>query len=153
MMNYDDVNTEQVNFQTQSRQYPNPFANFVIESQPKVSTQPLSSSNGTLQIPQMKVEVILKIPKGLLHQNTASTKVAHTYSIVDDLAQSPAAMSTLEVLRMCPSKWKALLSSLGVMDPQDNQMIFFHAEKSKNPPLPSSISFQILISIRNAIVQ
>lgn len=54
---------------------------------------------------------------------------------------------------MFPSQLKSLLSTLGVLDRQDDQMIFFHVEKSKNPPIPSSISFQIPISIRNAIVQ
>jgi len=39
------------------------------------------------------------------------------------------------------------------MDPQDDQMIVFHVDKSKNPPLSSFIGFQIPVSIRNSIVQ
>jgi len=69
-----------------------------MKSHPHVSSKPIASSNGTLQIPQSKVEVIAKIPKGPLCQNVASAKSTHTYNIVDDLAQSHATMSMLEVL-------------------------------------------------------
>jgi hypothetical protein len=53
----------------------------------------------------------------------------HNYNIVDDLAQSPTTMSSLEVLQMCPSQWKDLLSSLGVVDPSYDRMITFDTEK------------------------
>ena len=54
---------------------------------------------------------------------------------------------------MYPSQRKYLLSTLGVVDPQDNQMIIFHVNMSDNPPLPSFVAFQIPVSIRNATVQ
>jgi len=38
------------------------------------------------------------------------------------------------------------------VDPQDDEMIVLHVDKSDNPPLPSSIAFQIQISIRNTTV-
>ena len=72
---------------------------FVPELPPSVSIEPLSTPNGPLQIPQPKVEVHTRIPNGPLHLNVASGKAAHSYSIVDDLAQSPAAISTLELLQ------------------------------------------------------
>jgi len=97
-MNSDEVNIKQVNHQTRSCQYHKPPAKSKTESQPQVSIEPLSSSNGTLQIPSPKVEVIPKIPKGPLCWNTTSIKVAHTYSIVNDLVQYLFAMSMMEVL-------------------------------------------------------
>lgn len=36
---------------------------------------------------------------------------------------------------------------MGVVDNQDDQMIVFHVEKLENPPLPSSVAFQVPISI------
>ena len=69
-----------------------------------VSTEPLSTANGPLQIPQPKEEVHTKIPKGPVHRNDASGKATHSYNIVDDLAQSPAAISMLELIHSCPSQ-------------------------------------------------
>lgn len=85
MMNFDEVNTEQVDLKTRLCQYDKPSAKSTTESQPKFYTKPLSLPNGTLQIPQPKVKVIPKIHKVLLHRNFACAKVSHTYSIVDDL--------------------------------------------------------------------
>ena len=52
-------------------------------------------------------------------------KVAHHYSVVDDLAESPAAMSMLEVLQTCPSQKKALLTTLGAIDPSNSHLMTF----------------------------
>jgi len=51
MMNSKEVNTKQVNLQTQLHQYDKAPTKSVIESRTKVFTEPLSSPNGTLQIP------------------------------------------------------------------------------------------------------
>lgn len=59
----------------------------------------------------------------------------------------------LEVLQMFPSQQKALLSDLGVVNPSNDRMIVFDVDKAEHPPLPSSVSFQILVSIRNIIIQ
>ena len=53
------------------------------------------------------------------------SKAAHNYTIMDDLAQSLAAMSSLEVLKSCPKKRKALLSVLGAIDPADSCLMDF----------------------------
>ena len=98
MMNSDQPLTVDLNLQTRSPQYPKPLAPSVPKSPSLGSTEPLSTSNGPLHIPQPKVEVHTNIPKGPLRQNAASSQAAHLYSIVDDLAQSPAAISTLELL-------------------------------------------------------
>ena len=56
-----------------------------------------------------------KIPKGVfkktLHNPNAGA--AANYSIVEDLAQTPCAMSALEVLQSCPTQRDALLADLG----------------------------------------
>jgi hypothetical protein len=59
-------------------------------------------------------------------------RVAHNYSCVDDLAQSPAAMSILEVLQTCPTQWE--------IDPMDTQLITFDLN-SGEPHLPHSHHF------------
>ena len=70
---------------------------------------------------------------------------------MDDLAQTPTTMSALEVLKTCPTQWKALLAALGVVDPSDSKLITFDIEK-EDPCMPSTIAFQILVSIRNLVV-
>lgn len=152
MMNSDPPLTVDLNLQTRSRQYPTPSAQSTPESPSSGSTEPLLTSNGPLHIPQPKVEVHTKMPKGPLRRNATSGRAAHSYSIVDDLAQSPAAISTLELLQSCPSQKKALLSTMGTVDPADDQMIVFDAHQSEHPPLPASVAFQIPVKIRNANV-
>ena len=65
---------------------------------------------------------------------------------MDDLAQMPTAMSTLEVLKTCPMQWKALLAALGVVDPSESKLITFDTENGELH-MPSTISFQIFVSI------
>ena len=76
----------------------------VLKPPSLVSTETLLTPNGPFQIPQPKAEVHTKIPKGPLRQNDASGKNAHLYSILDDLAQSLATISTVELLESCPSQ-------------------------------------------------
>ena len=147
MMNSDQPITVDLSLQTWSRQYPKPLAPSVPESPYLGSIEPLSTSSGPLHIPQPQVEVHTKIPKGPLCKNAASGRAAHSYSIVDDLAQSPAAISTLELLQSCHSQNKALLSSMGIVDPIEDQLIVFDTHQSEHPPLPTSIAFQIPVKI------
>jgi hypothetical protein len=76
---------------------------------------------------------------------------AHNYSLVDDLAQSSAAMSVLEVLQTFPTQRKSLLSTLGVVNPTDNRLITFDLD-SGEPRLPTLIAFQIPVKIQNITV-
>ena len=48
VMNYEEVNTKLVNLQTQSCQYEKPLTKSATNYQPKVSTELMSLSNGTL---------------------------------------------------------------------------------------------------------
>jgi hypothetical protein len=74
-----------------------------------------------------------------------------TIALVDDLAQSVVAMSSLEVFKNFTSQWKDLLSTLGVGDPLDDKMITFDINKSKHL-IPPFISFQIIVNIKNIII-
>ena len=71
MMNSDPSSTVDLHLQTQSHQYPKPPAQSAPEPPSSGSTEPLSTSSGPLHIPQPKVEVHTKIPKGTLRQNAA----------------------------------------------------------------------------------
>ena len=80
-----------------------------------------------------------------------TARVALNYSIVDDLAHSPSTMSTLEFLRTCPLQCKALLSSLGFVDPSNSKFITFELDQGE-PRIPSSVDFQVLITIYNLFI-
>ena len=83
--------------------------------------------------------------------NNVTVWAALNYSIVDDLAQSPTTMSTLEVLKNFPSQRKALLFSLGVIDPFDSRLITFDLDQGE-PRMPPTFFFQIPVSIWNLVV-
>jgi hypothetical protein len=106
-----------------------------------------------LEIPRPNSETPLCIPRIPLRKNvhTPQARAAHNYSLVDDLAQSPAAMLVLEVLQTCPTQWKSLLSTLGVVDPANTQLITFDLN-SGEPRLPAQIVFQIPVKIWNITI-
>jgi hypothetical protein len=72
--------------------------------------------------------------------------VAQNYSIVEDLAQAPSAMSALEVLQSCPAQRKALLKAIGGIDPTDTNLIVFDLE-DHIPRLPPQLGFQIQVVV------
>ena len=65
---------------------------------------------------------------------------------MDDLAQMLITMLSLEVLKTCPMQQKALLASLGAIDPSDSKLITFDTENGELR-MPSTIAFQIPVSI------
>ena len=71
-------------------------------------------------------------------------RAAQNYSIVEDLAQAPFAMSALEVLQSCPTQRKALLKFIGGIDPTDMNLIIFDLEYHI-PRLPPQLTFQIQV--------
>jgi hypothetical protein len=73
-------------------------------------------------------------------------RVAQNYSIVKDLAQTPSAMSTLEVLQIFPIQRKALLKAIGGIDPTDTNLIIFDLE-DHIPRLPPQLAFQIQVIV------
>ena len=56
-----------------------------------------------------------KIPKGVFKKtlHNPNARDASNYSIVEDLAQTPCAMSALEVLQSCLAQRDTLLAALG----------------------------------------
>jgi hypothetical protein len=76
----------------------------------------------TLQIE--KPEPPPRILKGVLKRSThnPNARAAQNYSIVEDLGQTPCAMSALEVLQTCPSQRNALLSALGALEPSGSKL-------------------------------
>jgi hypothetical protein len=139
---------EEVLLQTRSRQY-----NTTPESAPTTSDAPPVITGPPLMIPHPNTDPPLRIPRIPLRRNVHNpqARAAHNYSLVDDLAQSPAAMSVLEVLQTCPTQRKSLLSTLGAVDPADTRLITFDLD-SGEPRLPALIAFQIPVKIWNITV-
>jgi hypothetical protein len=99
-----------------------------------------------------------RIPKGVLKRSThnPNARATHNYSIVEDLGQTPCAMSDLEVLQTRPSQRNALLSMLGALEPSGSKVIKFDVMDVK-PRLPYHVSFQIHVeyskyTIKRAVV-
>ena len=76
-----------------------------------------------------------------------NARAAQNYSVVEDLAQSPCAMSTLEVLQSCPAQRSALLIDIGDVDPKNSLMITFDMSNFKKR-LPHHMDFHIISSFR-----
>jgi hypothetical protein len=55
-------------------------------------------------------------------------------------------MSALEVLQSCPIQWKALLKSIGGINPMDTNLIIFDLE-DHIPRLPPQLAFQIQVIV------
>ena len=66
------------------------------------------------------------------------------YSIVEDLAQAPCAMSVLQVLQSFPTQRKDLLSSIGGIDPSDTSLISFNSDNCESHLSPS-VTFMLTI--------
>jgi len=95
----------------------------------KDNDQPSSSTiTSTEVVPPIAPELTIKLPKGLVHKSTFNPRAKATqhYNIVEDLAQSPSAMLTLEVLQNCPSQKQGLLSTISRIDPTDSNLVAFN---------------------------
>jgi len=120
----------------------------------KANDQPSSSTTTLIEVvPPIIPELTINPPKGVVHKSTFNphARVAQHYNIVEDLAQSPSAMSTLEVLQNCPSQKQALLSAIGGIDPVDSNLVAFN-HKGYDPQLPDQLAFLIQVKGLNKIV-
>ena len=118
------VSKQQNDALTRNKDYGNPRL-----SNNKANKQPSSSTTtSTKVVPPNIPEPMIKSPKGGVHKSTFNprAKVAQNYNIVEDLAQSPSAMSTLEVPQNCPSQKQALLSVIGGIEPTDSNLVSFN---------------------------
>lgn len=114
--------------------------NYDITELPK--DQPSTShSNGPFNIEKLYLDLFPHPPKGGLHQivYNPNSQASQHYSIVEDLAQEPCAMSTLEVLQSCSKQRKELLSSIGGTDPLESDILTFDVDQS-DPCLSHQLS-------------
>jgi hypothetical protein len=106
-------------------------------------------TNGPLHLERSSSDTVLRPPpKGVIRKLDFNphARAAHNYSIVEDLAQAPSAMSTLEVLQSCPAQRKALLKAIGGIDPIDTNLIVFDLD-DHIPRLPPQLVFQIQVVV------
>jgi len=98
----------EVDLQTRAKSYDTP----VTGSHDKEAT---TSQSAPLHIERPPVGMMPHIPKSVLKKSAhnPNARAAQNYSIVEDLAQAPCAMSALEVLQTCPAQRRALLSAIG----------------------------------------
>ena len=140
---------QQNNALTRNKDYRNPkLSNNKANEQPSSSTTTL-----TEVVPPIVPEPMIKSPKGVVHKSTFNprAKVAQNYNIIEDLAQSSSAMSTLEVPQNCPSQEQALLSAIGGIGPMDSNLVAFD-HKGYDPQLPAQLAFLIQVKALNKTV-
>ena len=103
--------------------------NYEKETSNKVKAIGETSNPLTIEKPAETMPKILKgVFKKTLHN--PNSRAASNYYVVEDLAQTPCAMSALEVLQSCPTQWDALLAALGSMD-SSSVMAKFHLSDVK----------------------
>ena len=105
------VSSDTIHLQTQSQNYDKPVDKKEDQSSsgkfPSTSS-PESSSTVPLSIEKPTLDMILHPPKSTLWKVVfnPNAQAAQFYNVVEDLAQAPCAMSTLEVLQSCPAQPK-----------------------------------------------
>lgn len=138
-----------IHISTRSKEYPSP-----TRKETEVPSSAPSSSLGLLHIEQPSTELVIRPPpKGVLWKSSynPNASVAQHYSIVEDSAQAPSAMSALEVLQSCPSQRKSLLSAIGGIDLDDSYLITFDLENHVSR-LPYQIAFLIQVIINSKTI-
>ena len=112
------MSSDTTHLQTRSQNYDKPADKQEDQSSsgkaPSASS-PKSSSNVPLSIEKPTLDMILNPPKSTLQKGVfnPNAQASQFYNVVEDLAQAPCAMSTLEVLQSCPTQHKNLLTTLG----------------------------------------
>jgi hypothetical protein len=125
-----------------------------VDDSPPLLVQPpppTSPPNGPLHLKRPSLDTFLHPPpKGVVRKSSFNCHAcsALNYSIVEDLAHAPSVMSALEVLQSCPAQRKALLKSIGGIDPTDTNLIIFDLE-DHIPRIPPQLSFQIQVFVEN----
>ena len=145
------MSSDTIHLQTRSQNYDKPIDNKEDQSSSgKVpSTSSLESSSVVpLSIEKPTLDMIMCPPKSNLWKAVfnPNARAAQFYNVVEDLAQAPCAMSTLEVLQSCPTQHKNLLTTLGSLDPDNTNLIHFNVE-NYNPRLPHKLAFQIITKV------
>jgi hypothetical protein len=99
------------------------------------------------QIKKVMGKEMTCIHKGVFKKDSRNPNVraAQNYSIVQDLAQTPCTMSSLEVLQSFPFKIKVVLSALGATKTSDQGAIIFYPTDLKTC-LPHHVPLHILMT-------
>ena len=110
---------------------------------------PPPASNRPLQIERVISDNVLWPPNATISKAifNPTAWATQNYNIVEDLAQAPYAMSTLEVLQHYLSQRKTLLSALGVVDPAASNCIMFNLDYFKTR-LSHNLAFQIHTTVK-----
>jgi hypothetical protein len=100
-----------------------------------------------LQIEKTLGETMTHIPKGAFKKDShnPNARATQNYSVVEDLSQTPCAMSALEVLQSCPAQRKSLLTTLGSTETCNSGTIMLDMTNLK-PHLPYHVAFQIVVA-------
>ena len=103
---------------------------------------------GPLHIEKPVSDTILRPPKNTVRKTVfnPNARAAQNYNVVEDLAQAPCAMSTLEVLQNCPTQRKTLLAALGAIEPTTFNHLMFSLDNFQTR-LSHHLAFQINTSI------
>jgi hypothetical protein len=100
-----------------------------------------------LQIKKTLGETMTCTPKGAFKKasHNPNARATQNYFVVEDLSQTPCAMSALEVLQSFPAQRKALLTSLGFTETCNLGTIMLDMTELK-PRLPYHVVFQIVVA-------
>jgi hypothetical protein len=95
-----------------------------------------------LQIEKTLGETMTHIPKGAFKKasHNPNARASQNYSVVEDLSQTPCAMSALEVLQSFPAQRKALLTTLDSTETCNPGTIMLDTTNLK-PHLPYHVAF------------
>jgi hypothetical protein len=95
-----------------------------------------------LQIEKMLGKKMTRIPKHAFKKasHNLDVRATHNYYVMEDLSQTPCAMSTLEVLQSCPSQKKALLTASGSTETCNLGTIMLDTTDLK-PHMPYHVAF------------
>ena len=111
------MSSDTINLYTWSQNYDKPVdkkEDHSSSGKAPSTSSPESSSTVPLSIKKPTLDLILRPPKSTLRKAVFNLNAwaAQFYNVVEDLAQAPCAMSTLEVLQIFPTRRKKLVDSI-----------------------------------------
>jgi ribosomal protein L44E len=135
-----------VSIQTRAKKYETP-------GNEPIGKEPVGTLANPLQIERPVLDLVLRPPKDSIKKamHNPNARAAQNYSVVEDLAQAPCAMSILEVLQSCPVQRSTLLSTLGVQDPSNSNAISFSTQGK--PRLPPYVLIQIHVTYKGVNIR
>jgi hypothetical protein len=145
-----------INLTTHSKTYNTPGNpdNGKVTDSTDTLPDPLPSSisppSRPLHIDKPTFDSILHPPKITICKSTfnPSSRVVQNYNIVEDLAQAPCVMSTLEFLQHYPSQRRTLLATIGIFYPNSSNHIMFNLDNYASR-LSHQLAFQVDVVVHN----